>query len=392
VALSLVLLAGAGVLARSALKLRAVDPGFDPSSTFTFWTFLPASSYKRSTDVARFYETAIDRIESLNGVTAASATSKLPLEIEGTPYEVFVWADGSPIATNALPPVFHMTSTTTGYFTSMKIPLVAGRSFDDANVRRSAYESVVSRGVVEEIWHDATGLSGVGKRIRLAPDAPWYTIVGVVGDVRDSTLTEPAISEVYFPQAASEDSAFQSQTKREMAFVVRARGPVAAVQHQVEDELHALDRNLPFYRPSTMHEIVSGANRRMTLALMLLASGASATLLLAIIGLYGVIAYGVSLRSREISIRIALGLPPSGALMMILKQGGMIIAIGATAGALTFLMFARLLNTLAFGVSTLDPFTVAMAMGAVLVVAGAATWLPARRAARFDPALALRGE
>jgi predicted permease len=394
VALSLVLLAGSAVLGRSLLRLRAVQPGFDPSNTFTFWTFLPVTSYKRAPDAARFYREAIDRIGRLPGVVAVGATAKLPLEIEGFPYKVLIWADDGAPPSNALPPVFQATTATSGYFDAMRIPLLAGRSFDDAGITRGALEAVASRGFVEHFWHDATGRSGVGKRVRPNANGPWFTIVGVVGDVRDSALTESPISEVYFPQEASaaDTSGATSQTARDMAFVVRTRGPAPGLSSALRRELNALDPNLPFYRPASMDRVIEDARGRMTFALLLLAVGAGTTLLLGIVGLYGVIAYVVSLRSREISIRIALGLAPTGAARMILRQGETIVALGASVGIALFVVFSKLLESLAFEVKTLDVLTLAGAVVAVIVVATLATWVPARRAAAVNPAHALKAD
>ena len=323
-----------------------------------------------------------------------AATAKLPLEIEGFPYRVLIWADDGMSATKVLPPVFQATSTSAGYFNAMRIPIMAGRTYDDANVRRGAREAVVSRGFVEHFWHDPTGRSGVGKRLRPTADGSWFTIVGVVGDVRDSTLTEPPISGVYFPEEPISESpdAGSQTTARDMAFVIRTRGPAPGLPQMLRKTLHVLDPHLPFYRPATMEQIVTDARAEMMFALTLLSVGAAATLVLGVVGLYGVIAYVVSLRSREISIRIALGLAPSAAARMILRQGEAIVAGGAVAGLVVFVLFAKLLTTLAFEVSTVDAATLAAAMLAVLVIATVATWIPARRAARVDPARALSAD
>src|SRR5581483_7458883 len=146
-----------------------------------------------------FYREAIQRIEQIPGVVAVAATAKLPLVIEGFPYRVLIWADDG-TDNRVIPPVFQATSTSASYFAAMRIPLVAGHTYDDANVRRGAFEAVASRAFVEHFWHDPTGRIGVGKRIRPSGDGPWFTIVGVVGDVRDSTLTQPPVAEVYFPE------------------------------------------------------------------------------------------------------------------------------------------------------------------------------------------------
>ena len=393
VALSLVLLAGSGVLGRSVVRLRAVQPGFAPANLFTFWTFLSSRAYERREDAARFYRDAIDRMRRIPGVVSVAATAKLPLEIEGFAYQILVWADDGTAGTNKLPPVFQTTTVTSGYFETMRIPQIAGRSFDDANIRRGALEAVVSRGFVDHFWHDPTGRSGVGKRLRPTATGPWFTIVGVVGDIRDSTLTRPPVSEVYVPEEANGDTTgLAFTTARDMAFVVRTTAPMPDLPRALARELHAMDPTLPFYRAATMEQIVTDARAQMTFALGVLTVGAIATLVLGVVGLYGVIAYAVSLRTREIGIRIALGLAPAGAARMIVRQGETIVVAGAAAGLVVFVAFAKLLESLAFEVKTVDAATLAGALASVLIISSLATWMPARRAARVDPAEALRAD
>lgn len=393
VAISLALLAGSGLLGRSMLRLHHVSPGFDASNVFTFWTFLPPASYRHDDDAAALYHTAIARFRELPGVVSVAATAKLPLEIEGFPYRVTIWGDDGRTSNTDLPPIVQATSTSSGYFETMRIPLIAGRTYDDATVRRGAREAVASRTYVEQVWHDPTGRTGVGKRIRPSANGPWFTIVGVVGDVRDSTLTLPAVPEVYFPEEPSGDTTGKAATTaRDMAFVVRTRTPAPEIATALKRELHALDRNLPFHRPSSMEQIVADSRASMTFALIVLAVGAAATLALAIVGLYGAIAYVVALRAREISIRIAVGLDPAAAPSLMLREGASVVAAGAAAGVLVFVAFARLLGSLAFEVAPRDPSTIAFAIATVLAVATVAMLIPARRAARVNPADALKAD
>ena len=391
VALSLVLLAGSGVLVRSALNLRAVQPGFDPSNLFTFWTFVPDSRYRSAADVAGFYRRLLEQIRRVPGVESDAVTGKLPLEIEGFPYQSLIWADDGS-SPSQIPPTFQSASVTPDYFSTMRIPIITGRSFDDANVRRGAYEAVASRGFVARVWHDSTGRSGVGKRLRPDLDGPWFTIVGVVNDVRDSTLTMPPISEVYFDQEPVHDGAAgaPNTTGRNMGIVVRTRGSVPGLEQRLERELHALDPNLPFYRPATMRQIMRDRRAQLTTALMVFTAGAVATLALGVIGLYGVIAYVVGLRTRELSIRIALGLSPARAPTLVLREGYTIILSGAAAGVLVFLWFARLLRSVTFEIRPADLPTLAVAIACVVAISFVAMWLPARRAARLNPAAALK--
>ncbi|HEX4682160.1 MAG TPA: ADOP family duplicated permease [Gemmatimonadaceae bacterium] len=391
VAMSLALLAGAGVLGRSIERLRAVNPGFDASNVFTFWTFLPGSAYHHREDLARFYADAIARIRALPGVVSVAATAKLPLEVEGFHYRVAIWGDDGSESSAALPPVVQATTTTSGYFDTMRIPIIAGRSYDDETVRRGAFEAVVSRKYVDAVWHDATGGSGVGKRVRSAARGPWFTVVGVVDDVRDSTLTQPPVAEVYFPEQPNGDTTV-STTAQEMAFVVRTRGPAPALPNVLRNELRALDPNLPFHRPATMQQVLEDSRATMTFALIVLGVGAAAASLLGIVGLYGSVAYVVSLRTREISIRIALGLDPAAAPRLMLREGAAVVACGVLAGLLVFLAASRLLASLTFEVRPNDPIVIAGAVAGVIAIAAGAIWTPASRAARVKPAEALSAD
>jgi predicted permease len=393
VAMSLALLAGAGVLGRSILRLRDVAPGFDASNVFTFWTFLPGTSYRSADDVARFYRQTLERFRRLPGVVSADVTAKLPLEVEGSPYRATIWGDdGSSIATS-MPPVVQATTTSPGYFATMRIPFIAGRTYDEENVRRGAFEAVASRGYVNQVWHDPTGRSGVGKRVRPNVNVPWFTIVGVVDDVRDSTLALPPIAEVYFPEQPNTDTTgFANTTARDMAFIVRTRAPDATLPDRLRRELRALDPNLPFHRPATMEQLVADSRATTTFALIVLVAGASAALLLGIVGLYGAVAYVVSLRTRELSIRIALGLDPRRAPRLMLREGGVVVVVGSVAGVAIYAAAARLLGSLTFDVTPLDPSIIASALAGVVAIALAAMWLPARRAARINPAEALSAD
>ena len=251
---------------------------------------------------------------------------------------------------------------------------------------------MASRGFIARVWHDPTGRTGIGKRLRPELDGPWFTIVGVVNDVRDSTLTLPPIPEVYFnqtPVAGAAPSA-PNTTGRNMAIVVRTRGRVPGLPGRLQHELHALDPNLPFYRPESMQQIMSDNRAQLTTALLLLTAGSLTTLMLGVIGLYGVVAYVVGLRSRELCIRIALGLSPARAPRLVLRQGHALVLAGAAAGALIFLWFARLLRSITFGINPTDIPTLAGATACVVTISLLAMWLPARRAARINPVEALK--
>jgi predicted permease len=395
VALSLVLLSGSAVLGRSLERLRAIQPGFNPENLFTFRTFLPPLQYSTPATIARFYGEAADRIGRLPGVESAGVVSKLPL-VGGSTGRL-VWVEDSPRPEDALPPSATIASASSGYFGAMQIPMLAGRSFDVASVSRGQHEVVVTRRFVSEYLNDSVPNRALGRRVRPGRNGPWYTIVGVAGDVRDTSLTIPPASALYFPQHAGSDSTADWQTadwrgNSEMTFVVRTRGAAAGLPALLAREIHALDPKLPLYQPAFMEQMVADSGSRMTFALLLLGAGAVVTLALGVVGLYGVIAYVVGMRSREIAIRVALGLTPRKAARMILGQGEVIIIVGTVAGLLAFAAFARLLSSLAFEVSVLDRPALAASAAVVLAVATLATWIPALRASRINPADVLKNE
>ena len=391
VALSLVLLSGSAVLGRSVLRLRAIEPGFDAANVITLWTSAPPWRYRTTIDISRFYRDALDAVRRIPGAERVGLASKLPLSGWWAASPLFAEGDTRPAG--ALPALIAGGSVGGDYFGAMGMPLVAGRSFDEAAVRRGAQEVIVTRGVARLYWNDSTGQRALGKRVRKDARDPWYTIVGVVGDVRDSALTAPATSAVYFPEETGPDSTLVfPRGVRDMAFVVRTRGPEASVVADIRRAIHALDPAVPVYDVATMTERVARAGRRMTVVLLLLGAGAVATLALGVVGLYGVITYVVSLRSREIGIRIAIGLAPERATRMLLEQGTTIVAVGAVIGVGAFLLFARLLTDLVFGVPAVDRAAVAAASFVVVAVAMLATWLPARRAASVDLMTALKAD
>ncbi len=242
-------------------------------------------------------------------------------------------------------------------------------------------------------WPDSTGQRAIGRRVRAFGTPGWYTIVGDAGDVRDTSLTAPATSVAYVPADVGGDSTNAwPRGMREMAFVVRTRWPIGELRSGIERAIHTVSRTVPINDIATMQERVATAASRVTFVLTLLAAGAAVTLLLGVVGLYGVIAYVVGLRSREIGIRIALGMSPAGATRMILAQGEAIVLAGVGVGLFAFLAFARLLDRLAFQVSVVDGVALGLSCVIVCLVASAATWVPARRASRVDPSEALRAE
>ena len=388
IALALVVLAGSGLLLRTFQQLNAVRPGFDGTNVATFWMSLPRSRYPSDSSQVRFYEQLAQRVAEIPGVQSVGLTSKLPLLVNGMDQDPF-YVEGDVTAANKIPPLQIYTTANAGYFTAMKIPLLAGRMFDRPGMQRE-YEAIISQKTAQQFWKDSTGKAAIGKRFRQLPSGPWTTVVGVVGATRDTALAAPPGQAVYLPLTYETDTVFSSG-KRTMALAVKTASAVpmtAAVQRVVR----ALDPTLPIYDIQTMDGVVRTHMARLSFTIILLGGAAVITLLLGAIGLYGVMAYLVTLRTRELGVRIALGADPRRVAMMMTNQGLVLTAFGITGGLLMFAVVARSLRTFLYGVAPSDPMTLAGASVTVVVIAALASWIPARRAAAVDPAEALRAE
>jgi predicted permease len=390
VALSLVLLSGSAMLGRSLGHLLDVDPGFKADGAVTFWTSLRGTTYFDQQRVWQFYHDALDRMGQLAGVDDVGIVTKLPLENGPVLQLMTVEEEGPTSSPVGLPSA--LAATSAGYFRAIGIPFIAGRSFDEGAVRHGANEAVVGRAFAIHYWHDSTGQRALGRRFRPYSTAPWHTVVGVVGDVRDTALTAGTMEVVYVPYTLQEHTEDVFRVGHDMAFVLRTRRSAAALAPEVRRLIQALDPIVPVLELQSLDEHVAKAGRRMRFVLALLSAGAAMTLALGLVGLYGVIAYLVNLRKREIGIRIALGLTPSHAVGMIVREGEAVVLAGCAVGVLIFLAFARLLRSLTYDVGAVDLVSLALSVCVVIAIASLATWLPARSAARIDPAQALRND
>ena len=395
VALALLVLAGSGLLARTVWQLRNVQPGFDPTGTLAFRVSLPQTQFPRLAAVSQFYEQLVQRLRALPGVVDAGITFKLPLVGGETLSPVYV--ERFPVTGGALPAVFPAPLATPGYFRAMRIALVAGRMYAEQSRADAPQEVVVSRAFAEHYWHDPTGQRALGERLRISTSetAPWQTIVGVVESVRDTSLGSAPVAELYSPlrlPAAGTPDSLAPYTPRVMSVVVRSAGDPLALTSAVRRAIRELDPSVPIYDVQSMTGVLDRATARTRFALLALGVAAGITLLLGAIGLYGVIAYVVSLRTRELGVRIALGAQPAGVLVLVLRDGLGLALIGIVAGLAAFVALGRFLRGLLVGVTTTDPATLAGVTLIVLIVAALASWLPARRASRIDPLEALRAE
>ena len=389
VAFALVVLAASGLLLRSFERLRAVRPGFDPANVATLWFSLPSQRYASDTSIVQFLSSVVDRASQVPGVRSAGFTSSLPLENEGGNHDP-VFAEGEPTSTTKIPALASYVSTNASYFATLGIPVIAGRLFDRLE-RQRADEAVISQEAARAYFHDSTGRGAVGKRFQELPGATWYTVIGVVGSVRDTSLAAPPARTVYVPEVVTADKNL-GHTARTIALVARTNGDVSGVTRDLQRMIRELDPTLPTFSVQSMQQTLTASTAQLTFTMIVLGAAAAATLVLSIVGLYAVIAYIVSLRTREIGVRIALGAQPSSVAASVAARGLALCGAGLAVGLVLVLFAGRFLRSFLFEVAPMDPAALAAAVTLLVGLSLAASWIPARRAARVNPVEALRGE
>ena len=390
IALALVALASSGLLLRTFQRLNAVRPGFEPDGLATFWVALPGARYPSDTSVVRFYSQLLDRVRALPGVQDVGLTSRLPFEGNGWSQDPFYPEDDLASYANKIPPLNFYTTIDGGYFKAMGIPLVAGKTFDRLELQ-SPDEAIISRATAARFWRDSTGQRVLGKRFRELPNGPWFTVIGVVGDTRDSSLASPPSMVVYRPQTVTAPKT-GGPTQWTMGLVVRTAREPATITSAVQRAVRELDPSLPLFDIRSMSDITAASMAQLSFTILVLGAAALVTLLLGAVGLYGVMSYVVSLRARELAVRIALGATPGAVIRMLTQQGVAVTAFGIGAGLVLFVVVARALKSLLYGVASTDPITLASASLLLVGIAALASWLPARRTSRVDPADVLRAE
>jgi len=380
VALALVLLVGAGLLVRSFMRLLDVDAGFDPDRTVTMRVSLSGSRYNEPQLSTRFFQTVFDRIETLPGVQAAGAVSFLPMVGLGaaTSYEVV----GQPVAPAGQEPVADVRVVANDYFKAMGIPLVRGRLFDEQDATDTKNKVIVNETMARRHWPNE---DPIGKKVKISwNDTREDEIVGVVGDVRHQGLEEAPRSMTYWPHGRF---AYGSMT-----FAVRTATDPATVVNGIGRIIREQDANLAVADVQTLDEVVGKSVAQRRLTMLLLTVFACAALVLAAVGIYGVIAYSVTQRTQEIGIRMALGAQRSDVLAMVMRQSAVLAFTGIFIGAAGAFALTRLMTDLLFEVKPFDPLTFVAVSGALAVIALLASFVPGHRATRVDPVVALRAE
>ncbi|HEX8941518.1 MAG TPA: ABC transporter permease [Gemmatimonadaceae bacterium] len=389
-AFALVVLAASGLLLRSFQRLHAVRPGFTADGVATLWLALPQLRYPNDTSIVRFYAQLTERAAQLPGVIAVGVGTGLPLQPNGMNQDPF-YVEGDAGSVTKIPPLEIYRTVDAGYFKALGIPLLTGRMFDRID-RQRGDEAIISSETSIRFFHDSTGRSAIGKRFRELPSGGWNTVIGVVGSVRDTSLQAAPTRAAYYPQSVTKDTTVSNGPGRTMALIARTTGDITVTTRALQRLVHDLDPTLPTFQARSMRDVTEASIARLSFTMTVLGVAAAVTLILGVVGLYGVIAYVVTLRTRELGVRIALGAQPRAVAAMVTRQGLLLSGAGVVVGLMLVVVVARFLRSFLFEVAPTDPVTLASAAGMLIVFALLASWIPARRAARVDPTEALRAD
>jgi putative ABC transport system permease protein len=382
IALSLLLLVMAGLMIQSFARLTRVSPGFNPEGVMTMRMNLPPARYNENAKKAAFFEQLIERVEKVPGIQSVGVASHTPFVFtENTIFTIEGAADSS-MSTQSL----DTRTVSPGYFRTMGIPLVAGQEFTAQDRAGAPLVAIINRTMANRFWPDQDPL---GKRLKNGrPDSksPWATVIGVVEDSAQASLDVPIRPEINFSLAQNAGS------YRRMNLLVRTKGNPLAFKDLIEAEVREVDKDQPVYQVQTMNELIGITVATRRFAMFLLGLFAGLALLLAAVGIYGVMSYSVTQRTHEIGIRMALGASSRDVMRLIVGRGLALVAAGAAVGLGGAYAATRLMATLLYEVSATDPLTFAAVTAGLTIVAMLACYIPARRATRVDPMVALRYE
>jgi predicted permease len=388
-ALAVVLLIASGLMIRTFHSLHRVDPGFRPADLQTFRIFIPETAVKEPDRVVRNFEEIRRKLAEIPGVTMVSFANSIPAD--GNQWTDTVYAEHRAHREGDLPPLRRFQFVAPGFFQTMGMRLIAGRDFTWTDLYDRRRVAIVSGNTAREIWRDPH--LALGQRIRRDMKDGWREIVGVIAGVRHDGASQEAPAMVYWPLLTPDFGGNGMFVQRRVVFALRAdRAGSESLMNQVREAVWSVNRDLPLAGVQTMEEVYRASMAQRAFALVMLAIAGGMALLLALVGLYGVISYSVSQRTRELGIRMALGASHRALKSTVVRQGAVLALTGMAFGLAAAAALTRLMSGLLFNTSPLDPATYAAVPAGLLAAAAAASYLPARRVSALDPAEALRVE
>jgi putative ABC transport system permease protein len=383
--MTLVLLVSAGLLIKTIVGLMSVDPGFRTENVVTMRVLLSQAKYPDSQQWLKFFDDATQKIESLPGVQSVSLINNLPLS--GTGANSSFNVEGRPEATTEEGYMTGYRVIRSDYFDTMGVSVKRGRQFSEQDNQNSPKVAVINEAMARRFWPSE---DPIGRRIAIGRDQVpgrdtiWREIVGTVGNVRHWGLMEPAPPEAYVPDLQSPSLS--------MFLVVRSASSPANLVPAISKEILSIDKDQPVYSVKTLDELLLQSISQLRFYMLLLSIFAGIALVIALVGIYGLLAYSITQRKREIGVRLALGAQQNHIVKMVLAQGMKVALIGIVAGLVAAIALTRLMSSMLYGVSSTDPLTYIGVSLFLALVALIATYLPARSAAGVDPSIALRAE
>jgi putative ABC transport system permease protein len=392
VGLALVLLICSGLMIRTFRALMQVSPGFvAPESVEQFRFYIPETQIpdSQAERVVRMDEAILNKIGTIPGVSSVSFSTAVPMD--GRDSNDILYAQDHVLGEGELPPIRRFKFISPGFFSTLGTRLVAGRDLTWADTYQERPVAIISEAFAREYWHNADG--ALGKKIRVASTDDWREIIGVAQDMHDDGVDKPAPSAVYWPVMRVNFEGQKQDLQRGIAFIIRSpRAGSQAFMKEVQEQVWSINPDVPLADAATLGELYTRSMARTSFTLVMLGVAGSMALLLGLVGIYGVISYSVSQRTREIGIRMAVGAQRSELTTMFVRQGLLLTGIGVGCGLVVALVTMRLMSSLLFNVSPVDPVTYVTITAGVAATAYLACYLPSRRAATVNPVNALRSE
>jgi predicted permease len=392
IALALVLLVGSGLMVRSFQALREVHPGFErPEEVLTLRLSIPNAEVEKPEDVVSMHRRILERVAAISGVDSIGLSSSVTMD--GWDSNDPIWVEDFPVPEGQLPPIRRYKWVSENFFETMGNPVLLGRAITWNDIETRTPVVMISENLAREYWGDPA--KAIGKRVRQSFETPgpWREIVGVVGNEHDNGVSEEPPAIVYWPMLVEKFWNQEVMAQRSMVYAIRTRRlGTPNFLEEVRSAVWSVNPNLPLANVRTMQEILSNSMARTAFTLTMLGIAAVVALVLGAVGIYGVISYSVSQRTREIGVRMALGAARRDVNRLVLRESVPLIVAGLAFGLIAAFGLTRLMSSLLFGVSPVDPITFASVSAALAAVALVASYLPARRASAMDPTEALRWE